>query len=569
MFKTRSYDLKHPNPIFYRSTYEILNGLWDFCFDYKNVGEKKEYFKGFETDLKINVPFSYMCDASGITERKRCDNVWYKRTINIEDITKTYLLHLEGSDYKTKVWVNNQFIGEDTGAYHRLTFDISNYVVLGENKLVIKCEDSMSVNIPRGKQRFLKKNFMCWYEETTGIYKDVWLEKVERDYIESVKITPSRLNKTIDFNVTLKGDLSPIGVNIYFKDELISSNTFDSLDFTVKLDSIEEWNVLDPKLYDIELTYKNDKVLTYCAFRDLSIKDKRIYLNDKELYQKLVLDQGYFDKGDLTPLSPLDLEKDIINSISLGFNGARKHQKREDDRYYYLADIYGFILWAEMPSAYRSSKKSRENIYREYTLLVKELYNHPSIICWTPINESWGVYLLRFRKIERDFISSLYDLTKTIDNTRFILTNDGWEHTKSDILTIHLYDQDSNKFNDKINYAINKGIVKSMLPYKYYTFVKGYEYNDQPIIISEFGGTSFISLESKDWGYGKAVKTENEYLDRLSKLFAIIKNNKNICGYCFTQLTDVKQEINGLYTLDRKLKVSSSELIKKIQEKED
>ena len=456
------------------------------------------------------------------------------------------------------------------GAYIRHSANITKYLSIGANSIVLFVYDSLSTSQPRGKQKFLKKNFMCWYEETTGIYKDVWLEEVPRKYIESFHITPNRDTKTIELSLKFNGINDNLSVNVYYKDEKICSNVYkiaDSIiDLSIKLKEIEEWNVLDPKLYDIEFVYGDDVVLSYFAFRSLKAENKKVYLNDKELYQKLVLDQGYFNDSYLTPSSPNDLIKDIDLSIDFGFNGARKHQKREDDRYYAYADMMGFILWAEMPSVYKPNKKAYENLKYEWENIVNELYNHPSIICWTPINESWGVYRINKKKKEKDFVNSLYDLTKSIDPNRFCLTNDGWEHTKSDFLTIHLYSQDPTELNDWINLALDKGIVKSLLPYKYHTFVKGYKYNDEPIIISEFGGTAYTSDKSKDWGYGKSVKTDEEYINRLTSLFDAIKNVKEVSGYCYTQITDVRQEINGLLTMDRTPKVNP-EIIKSIQER--
>ncbi len=456
------------------------------------------------------------------------------------------------------------------GAYIRHSANVTKYLSIGTNSIVLSVYDSLSTKQPRGKQRFLKKNFMCWYEETTGIYKDVWLEEVPKNYIESFHITPNRDTKTIDLSLQFNGINDNLTVNISYKDEKICSNVYkvsDSIiDLSIKLKEIEEWNVLDPKLYDIEFVYGDDVVLSYFAFRSLKAENKKVYLNDKELYQKLVLDQGYFNDSLLTPSSPSDIFKDIDLSIEFGFNGARKHQKREDDRYYAYADMMGFILWAEMPSAYKANKIAYENLRYEWKNIVNELYNHPSIICWTPINESWGVYLINKRKKERDFVNLMYDLTKSIDPNRFCLTNDGWEHTKSDFLTIHLYSQDPSELNDWINLALDKGIVKSLLPYKYHTYVKGFKYNDEPIIISEFGGTAYASKESKDWGYGESVKTDDEYINRLTSLFDTIKNVKEVSGYCYTQITDVRQEINGLLTIDRTPKVNP-EIIKSIQER--
>ncbi|MCR5741122.1 MAG: glycoside hydrolase family 2 [Gammaproteobacteria bacterium] len=566
MYKIKSFDINHPNPIFYRPTYTILNGVWDFYLDYKNIGEKNKFNEGFTEEYKINVPFAYNTIASGINITKKCNNVWYKRTIDISDLNSRYLLHLEGADYITKIWINSKNVCINRGAYHRITKDITDELKIGENLIVIKCEDSLSTIQPRGKQRFTKKNFMCWYEETTGIFKDVWLEKVPKEYIKSIKITPDVDTKSVNFIIKTEGISDSLNVEVSFKDKVVLNEDvrIDNNTFSIKLDEIELWNVLDPKLYDLKLTYNEDIVYSYFAFRKLEIKNSKVYLNGNELYQKLVLDQGYFDKGLLTPSNPKELIDDIDNMIDMGFNGARKHQKREDDRFYAYADMCGYILWAEMPSAYKSCKKMFENLKYEWLLIVKELYNHPSIICWTPINESWGVYLIHKKKIEQNFVNELYDSTKKYDNTRFCLTNDGWEHTKSDFLTIHLYNQDPLDFKEKIDLALTKGRIKSIIPVPYKTYAKGYKYNGEPIIISEFGGTSNVLNQNDGWGYGSTVKSDKEYEDRLRSLFKVIKDNDLISGYCYTQVSDVRQEVNGLYTMDRRPKISK-DIMKEIQ----
>ena len=570
MFKVKSFDISHPNPIFYRSNYTILNGVWDFLFDKHNIGEKKEYYINFPDALKINIPFTYNTKESGINIQKTIKRVWYKKEIDIKTLDNHYILHFEGVDGLSKLYINSKFVETFKGGYHRHSIDITDYLVIGTNTITLSVFDSLSLALPRGKQRFTRENMMCWYDETIGIFKDVWLEEVPKDYILSFKLTPNRDTKTLNIKLHFVGNAHSLKVSISYKDNSVYTNEYkvDSgyLDIDIKFDDIEEWNVLDPKLYDIEFIYGEDKVLSYFAFRSLKIYNKKVFMNDIEIYQKLILDQGYFESTLLTPKSPNELLNDIDLSIKLGFNGARKHEKREDDRYYAYADMCGFILWAEMPSVYKVTTKAHNNLKEEWLKIVDELYNHPSIICWTPINESWGVYLINHKKKEREFVNSLYDLTKLHDPTRFCLTNDGWEHTKSDFLTIHLYDQDPLKLKTNIKNAINKGIVKSLLPYKYHTYVKGYSYNDVPIILSEFGGTSFTPTKTKDWGYGKSVSDDKEFIDRISSLFNVIKGIKEIKGYCYTQLSDVRQEINGLLYENRNPKIDPN-IIKDIQER--
>lgn len=566
-------DINHPNPQFYRPNYTILNGEWNFLFDKNNKGDKKGFSSGLTNPIKINVPYVYNTEKSLINSKERCNHVWYEKHLNLDELKDRYILHFEGVDYVSSLYINGSYLGTSKGGYHRVSYDITDYLVLGDNLIVLKCSDSLSRDRPRGKQRFTKKNMLCWYEDMIGIYKTVWIENVKDNYIKHFHMIPSKDNKKIDFSFELNGIDSILDIELSFGNKVIKSESYKVSGFYPKVefklnDDIKEWDVLNPTLYDLKFTLKEndviqDTVYSYVAFRDIKIENKKIYLNGKELYQKLVLDQGYFDKSLLTTTYE-ELDSDMKNMIASGFNGARKHQKIEDERFYYLADKYGYLVWAEMPSMYTFTAKSRENFSLEYFEVLKQLYNHPSIITWVIMNESWGIINVHRSLSQISFMNMLYVKTKDIDRSRIVITNDGWDHTVSDIFTIHLYEQESTQFKNDIDLALSKGIIKSFI--KKHAYAKGYSYNDVPIMVSEFGGTSFVNSDKKSWGYGKEVTNKDEYLDRLSKLFEVIQKDDRICGYCYTQLSDVYQEVNGIYTMDRTPKVDVS-LLKNIQDR--
>ena len=320
-------------------------------------------------------------------------------------------------------------------------------------------------------------------------------------------------------------------------------------------------------MYDInyKLYYKGniiDEVSSYFGIRKISIENSKIFLNNKELYLKMILDQGYWPDSHLTPPSEEAIIKDINIVKKYGYNGIRKHQKIEDERFLYYCDINGILVWSEMANCYEFNDKSIEYFMNEWIKVVKQNYNHPSIITWVPINESWGIPNVSVQKNEQNFANSLYYITKSIDKTRPVISNDGWEHTISDIITIHDYKQDPellyNEYNDD-----NLDVLNNRRAYNtiHKLFSENYVYNGQPIIMSEYGG---ITLNSdKGWVYGNPVKSEKEFLDRFEKLNDAIRKTKYICGYCYTQLTDVQQESNGLVYDDRNDKFSS-ETINKI-----
>lgn len=564
----------YPRPQFVRDSWLNLNGKWNFVFDDENIGEKKQFFNSFPNSSEILVPFTYETKMSGINDETVHQNIWYSNDININvEKDKNIFLHFEGSDFITKLWINGKYVGSNVGGYHRFSFDITSFIVDGMNNFTIKVEDSLSKNQPRGKQRYKKDSFKCWYIQTTGIWKTIWIESVPKNYIVSAKNTPNYDYKNIE--IELETNISKDDINnfeieteilfdnktIKVQRQIIEDKIFKyNLDICTQ-DEINYWSPESPNLYDInyKLYYNGnliDEVSSYFGVRKISIENSKILLNNEEIYLKMILDQGYWADSHLTPPTEEAIIKDIEIVKKYGYNGIRKHQKIEDERFLYYCDINGILVWSEMANCYEFNDKSIEYITDEWIKVVKQNYNHPSIITWVPINESWGIREVSENIQEQDFANSLYYITKAIDKTRPVISNDGWEHTISDIITIHDYKQDAdllyNEYNDKELAVLNNQKAYNTI---HKLFSGDYKYNGQPIIMSEYGGIALSS--DKGWGYGKQVIDENEYLDRFAKLTKVIKNTKYICGYCYTQLTDVQQEINGLVDENRNDKFST------------
>ena len=563
------YIKDYPRPQFVRKEWKSLNGEWNFIFDDNNEGEIKEYFKDFPINKKINVPFTYETKLSGIEDESVYYIVWYNRKINIskEQLqNNNVILNFEGSDYKTKIWINGNYIGENIGAYSRFSFDIERYVVEGENDITIKVEDSLSKDQPRGKQRYKKESWKCWYIQTTGIWKTVWLEWVSKKYLKGVKITPktNKVQLEIEINLSeqdIKKQKYYIEIEISFNGQVLNrtkeiiNNNYQKVETDIVQEGIEhniqKWSTDSPNLYDINYKlYCKDEVIdnvnSYFGIREISIKGNKIYLNEEELYLKLILDQGYWKESHLTPPNEESLIEDIESVLAFGYNGIRKHQKIEDERFLYWCDVKGVLVWSEMANCYNFDDNSLQDFTNEWIRVVKQNYNHPSIITWVPINESWGIPEVSICEKEQNFATSLYYLTKAMDNTRPVISNDGWEHTISDIITIHDYKQDDEllyqEYTDKDMKVLNN--------------LEEYKYEGQPVIMSEYGGIAINSEEG--WGYGKQVKDEKELIERFTKLTKAIKNIPYIIGYCYTQLTDVQQEINGLMDAERNYKIEPS-----------
>ena len=583
----------YPRPQFERENWTNLNGEWNFAFDDENIGEKQKYFNNFPNALKINVPFTYETKLSGIGDQRGHNNIWYNRTVTLSetDLKGRLLLHFEGSDYYTKIWVNGQFVGENKGGYHRFTFDIAPYAVEGENNITVKVWDSFSCELPRGKQRYRSESFSCWYVQTTGIWKTVWLEKVSENYFKMVKNTPVYDNGTVDlvyevdmdWDYWVKYDFCAEAV-ISFDGEILNTNKLKMWNIHSEVNvpicgenvqhNIKYWSPEEPNLYDIEYRlYRNgelvDTVKSYFGVRKISIEDDKIFLNEKPLYLKMVLDQGYWAESHLTPPSEEALIDDIDYAVKYGFNGVRKHQKIEDERFLYWCDVRGILVWSEMASFYFFSDRSVQRFTDEWVKIVRQNYNHPSIITWVPLNESWGVPDIRNSKLQQGFANSIYYLTKSMDNTRLVISNDGWEHTISDIITLHDYCQHGDELlashtDDELKILNN--LVK-YTPCDKYMFADGYKYNGQPIIMSEYGG---IAIKTENgWGYGEMASGEPEFMSRFKDIMSAIASIPYLSGYCYTQLTDVQQEMNGLLYENREDKLSQESIdsIKEINHK--
>lgn len=570
---------EYPRPHFERADWMNLNGEWNFQFDRENKGEKEKWYKESNFNKKIIVPFTYETKASGIGEEEFCPHVWYQKSITIpsEYMNKKIILHFQAADYITKLWVNGTFVGERKGGQIAFSFHITDYLN-GTNELniVVKNEDSQSCFQPRGKQRWLDTSYECWYVQTTGIWQTVWLEFLNEVHVQAVKITPDIDTESVEFSYEVFGEIDQslvLRTSIFLKDQQIKS--FDQAvcrpnqTITTNITSefhhwrVVHWSPQSPNLYDVEfILFKNGKVVdhvkSYFGMRKVSIENGNVLLNNIPLYQKLILDQGYWQDSHLTPPSEEAIIEDIDRTLEMGFNGVRKHMKVEDQRFLYWADKKGLLVWSEMAATYEFSDEAVQNFTEEWIEVVKQHYNHPSIITWTPFNESWGVKNIYTNVKQQKFTEGIYHLTKAIDHMRPVIVNDGWEHTVSDIITLHDYVEYGDEFLER--YSDKEKVVHNDIAFNKFkhAMAQGYPYKGQPIIISEYGGIAFNS--EKGWGYGNQVKSEEEFLQRYESITQAIKDTPYISGFCYTQITDVQQEVNGLLTENREPKVELNKI---------
>ena len=566
---------EYPRPDFVREQWLSLNGTWDFSF-------------GEDTfDMTITVPFACESELSGIGENGFHHTVWYRRQFSVPEAMsgKNILLHFGAVDYFCRVWVNGVLVTEHEGGQVRFSADITNAVsYAASNTVVLQVIDEYTdLEMPRGKQYWEMEPRSIFYSRTTGIWQSVWLEAVAPSHLASVKITPLLDDKAVKIEYILDGGQAlTLQTQIDYHGTCVNKLTVETQShkgaYTVSLDqpALKAWHFYEdltwspehPRLFDVVFTVYDgdtlvDTVSSYFGMRKVSIDNGVFMLNNRPYYQKLLLDQGYWPESLLTAPSDEDFIKDITLVKAMGFNGVRKHQKVEDPRFLYHADRMGLLVWGEIGAAYLYSREYVVRIYREWTDVVMRDYNHPCIVAWTPLNESWGIQEVKTNEMQQAHCNAMYHITKSLDNTRPVIDNDGWEHTCGDILTIHDYEASYMVLKERYS---DLGSILGFTPGGRNLFVTGWEYHNKPIIISEFGGILFSlqKADEKSWGYSEAA-TETDFLERYHMVVDALLGSELVQGFCYTQLTDIETEANGLLTYDRKPKVQL-DAIRKINE---
>lgn len=584
---------EYPRPQLQRTEWINLNGKWNFEFDDLNVGRKQKWFLNHEFSKSINVPFAFQTKLSGIHDKSFHDYMWYNRSFNIPKTWegKRVILHFNAVDYECVVYVNGCFATKHIGGQSSFSVDITDYLTYKNEEVTVYVYDpSTDQFIPRGKQYWKEQAESIWYDRTSGIWQTVWLEAVNESHIKSFKMTPDidngflnvdlrvskiKENTKLLIEVTDEGNLiDRIEANVDLLNVKQTLNIYKNNIFSSYVhDNKKMWSPENPHLYDIEfklLVDNNvvDEVKSYFGMRKIHSKDGIVYLNNRPYFQKLVLDQGYWKDGLLTAPSDEDFVKDIVLAKQMGFNGCRKHQKAEDPRFLYHADKLGFIVWGEMANCAHYDDTTIQKIANEWIEIIERDYNHPCIITWVPLNESWGVPFIATDKKQQEHSLALYHLVHSLDTTRFVISNDGWELTKTDICAIHNYNHGQKAEVDKYNVFKDaletKENILNYLPAGRLIYVDGFKNEGEPILLTEYGGIAYKKDSANGWGY-TCVQSDDEFIDDFNRVMMAIKNSKVLVGYCYTQICDVEQEINGLLTYDRVPKVDV-EIIKKIND---
>jgi beta-galactosidase/beta-glucuronidase len=545
---------EHPKPQFMREDWQCLNGKWQFEIDLTATGDAKKFFeKGKAFSKEITVPFCPESKLSGIENKDFMDAVWYKRTINIENTDKIIRLHFGAADYVTTLYVNGVLVGTHTGGYTSFFFDINDYVTEGENEICVWCYDRIRDHVnPRGKQSFAYFSHGCVYTRTTGIWQTVWLEYLPKNYVKSVKYYPNILDGSVTVRAFLngKGDFAfKTAFNGTPTGEYSLKDACGEITFTVDLTEKHLWQLGEGNLYDVEITFNEDKVTSYFGLRQVRLDGMRFLLNERSVFHRLVLDQGFYPDGIYTAPTDEDLKKDIILSMNAGFNGARLHEKVFEERFLYYADKLGYMVWGEFADwgIDHTTPEAIHHFLPQWLEAVERDFNHPAIIGWCPLNEVWD---LRDKIPYMKNVENIYLTTKAVDPTRPCIDVSGGFHKKTDIYCVHDYEQDPEVFRKNYEAFKESDELWDRRSFLNPAFKNRQQYKGEAVFVSEYGGIGYC-LNQGAWGYGKGVDTPEKFYALFKGVTDVILDHPKMFGLCYTQLTDVEQEQNGIYYYDR------------------
>lgn len=574
---------EHPNPQWERETWKNLNGPWEFEFDFGCSAVERRLWEKKRFDREILVPFCPESRLSGIGYTDFISGVAYRRNFELsqEELSGRVLLHFGAVDYEASVYVNGTLVGSHKGGYTSFCFDITKHVAPGPNTLFVAVKDDVRSSLqPKGKQAHLYASSGCDYTRTTGIWQTVWLEFVPERHIQSAKYYPDPANGKVTVTGLVQGQ-GTLQLTALWEDKPVGEAALSVEDgfFTVQLDLSEThlWKPGKGGLYTLLLSFGEDRVKSYFGLRTAKFQGRKFLLNGKSLFQRFVLDQGFYPEGIYTAPTEEDLVKDIQLSFAAGFNGARLHEKVFEARFLYHCDRLGYLVWGEYPNwgLDHAHPLSTETYLTQWSEAVERDFNHPAIIGWCPFNETWGY---REEREKNALLTSLYKLTKRLDPTRPCIDSSGNYRILSEVYDIHDYDQDTQSFQarwDGLTDRIREtgGVIPAEDPF-FNSAPEGpsgrapffnQPYDNQPIFVSEYGGIRWPDDTVEGWGYGNAPATPEEFFARYKGLTEALLNNPEIFGFCYTQLYDVEQEVNGLYTYGRAQKFDIS-LIQKINQ---
>ena len=575
----------HPRAQLRRAGWVDLRGTWDFAFDDGDRGIAEHWAGRADVfDRQILVPFPPESRASGIHETGYHPVVWYRRVVDVppEGRSPRLTLTFGAVDYQAKVWVNGQFVGEHEGGHTPFTLDITHALAEGPEQVIVvrAFDDPRDLGQPRGKQYWRRAPAEIWYHRTTGIWQPVWLERLGEAFVEEVRWTPdperfgvqmllriggrqgvarrARLRLAIDGR-TLVDDTYLLDGAEFIREVFLPAGMRGAEDLL--------WAPHHPNLIDVIIDLMDaegealDTVESYFGLRRIETGDGQLLLNGVPTFLRLVLAQNYWPESHLAAPSDAAIRKEVELAKALGFNGVRIHQKIEDPRFLYWCDRLGVLVWGEAANAFLFDDRAAQRLAREWAEAVRRDYNHPSIVTWVPLNESWGVPNLEHDPRQRAYVRALYHLTKTLDPTRPVIGNDGWQHAVGDIFGVHDYSMTPAALTNR--YGSREALRRSfetLRPAHGRLLIDDQRFEQQPVVLSEVGGLSIKPAAGEDW-YGYGTTADAKGLEELyGQLIGALLDSTAIAGFCYTQLTDTEQETNGLLTADREPKLDVAAL---------
>jgi beta-galactosidase/beta-glucuronidase len=592
--KATRQDGTYPRPMLCRPDWLSLDGPWGFVHDDEDIGRRQRWFEPAAADrftATIEVPNPPESPASGVGVTEFHPVVWYRRTLSTSAFApsglgdRRLLIHFGAVDYRATVWFDGELVVTHVGGQTPFTADVTDAMIPGaaHHVVVVRAEDDPGdLAQPRGKQDWREKPHGIWYERTTGIWQSVWTETVAPLHVTDLAWTTDPAGGVIRGELTLSSRPKTavrVEVTVSFEDELLSQQSFVVRDTSAVIDvgvaalrNGQErarllWSPEHPALLDIEVVLRDtgsgrefDTVASYVGLRSVSVGGGSFDLNGQPYYVRAVLDQGYRPQTHLAARDTAQLRSEVELMKAMGFNCARVHQKAEDPRFLFWADRLGLLVWGESAAAYEFSPTAVELFVAEWTELVRRDRSHPSIVVWVPINESWGVQDIASSRAQQQFSQALASLTRALDPTRPVVSNEGWEHVDSDILGLHDYTTDAellrSRYADRDSVA---GVVRAahgpqgrrpvLTDRQLQRFVNG----DAPLMITEFGGVSMTDAGDA-WGY-TTVGSDSEYATLLRDLFDAVRASAEVAGFCYTQFMDTGQETNGLLFSDARPKL--------------
>jgi beta-galactosidase/beta-glucuronidase len=574
-------DGTYPRPQLLRDAWASLDGTWDFAFG-DDAGQQPA---SVDFDRAIVVPYPPESTLSGVDDKHFHLVAWYRRHFGSDELhaagfgssRSRVLLHFAAVDREADVWVNGVHVGRHEGGQTPFSFDVTTALVDGgDNVLVVRAvDDPHDVAVPRGKQDWREEPHVIWYHRTTGIWQPVWLEAVPAERVDAIAwdsdVPSGRVDLEVSLNRRPAEDLW-VTVDLSYQGEILAETRARLLDVTTTVSlhlahqrngqQYEEllWSPDHPRLLDATVTIDRrgepvDTVTSYLGLRSVATAGRRFLLNDRPISLRSVLAQNYWPDSHLAAPSAAALRREVELIRDLGFNTARVHQKAEDPRFLYWADRLGLMIWGETAGAYEFSPRAVGALVTEWTAIVERDRSHPSIIAWVPLNESWGVQHIAHDPRQRAFSRGISDLTRALDGSRPVISNDGWEHTDSDIWTVHDYEADPAVLSARYgSMEAFHAMLADVGPAGRRLSV-GQTDGGEPVMLTEFGGVSYVD-DAVDgaWGYSSASDPA-DFAARVAGIVGAVAASPILSGFCYTQLTDTGQETNGLLRADRTPKI--------------